>query len=52
MKTPEQIALDILDGDNRAKEELEKMFGKSVEEMTVEERRLGVACLSVFDGNW
>lgn len=52
-RTPEQIAWDIFNGnDEKAKLELEKMFGTSFEDMTVEQRRLGCAALSAFDGIW
>lgn len=53
MRSPEQIAHDIFNGkDEKAKKELEKMFGCRFEEMTIKERRLGVAALSAFDGIW
>ena len=53
MRSPEQIARKIFEGkDKQAKKELEKMFGCRFEEMTVKERRLGVAALSAFDGIW
>ena len=52
MSTPEQIAKDIFNGDIKAKSELEKMMGKSFEEMTIQERRLGVACLSATESWW
>lgn len=51
-RTPKQIAKDIYNGDKKAKLELEKMFGKQFAEMTIEERRLGVACLSAFEEQW
>lgn len=47
MRTPEQIAIDISNGKDRASiKELEKMFGCRFCEMTVTQRRLGVAALS------
>jgi len=52
MRTPEQIAKDIFNGDTKANSELEKMFGKSFDEMTIAERRLGVTCLSAFETQW
>ena len=52
MRTPEQIAKDIFNGDAVAKTELEKMIGKTFDKMTIEERRLGVACLSAFENQW
>ena len=52
MRTPKQIAVDIFNGDVKAKAELEKMFGKNFRDMTQGERRLGVACLSAFDDRW
>jgi hypothetical protein len=52
MRTPEQIAKDIFNGDVKAKAELEKMLGKQFNKMTVEERRLGAACLSAFEEQW
>lgn len=52
MRTPEQIAKDITCGDKKAKAELEKMMGKRLNDMTVEERRLGVAVLSAFESEW
>ena len=52
MRTPKQIAKDIFSGDSRAKAELEKMLGKSFCQMTIEERRLGVACLSASEKQW
>lgn len=52
MRTPKQIGIDIINGDLKAKQELEKMMGKTFEEMTIEERRLGVSILSVFEDKW
>lgn len=52
MRSPKQIAIDITNGDNKAKQELEKMMGKSFEEMTIEERRLGVSVLSATETYW
>ena len=52
MRKPKQIAIDIINGDKRAKQELEKMFGKKFENMTIEERRFGVTCLSAFEEVW
>ena len=52
MRTPKQIAEDIFSGDLKAKQEIEKMFGKKFDEMTIEERRMGVACLSAFESQW
>lgn len=52
MRTPEQMAKDIFNGDSKAKTELEKMMGKSFDKMTIEERRLGVTCLSAFENQW
>lgn len=53
MRTPEQIAEDIYyNRDNKAKSELEKMFGCNFDEMTVEQRRLGVAVLSATESYW
>lgn len=53
MRTPKQIAEDIFyNRDNKAKEELEKMMGCKFEDMTPEQRRLGCAALSAFDGVW
>lgn len=49
MRTPKQIANDIYNGNEKAKAELEKMMGKSFEQMTPEERVLGVTCLSAFE---
>lgn len=53
MRTPEQIAKDIFNNkDNKAKAELEKMMGKKFDDMTITERRLGVASLSAFENQW
>ena len=52
MRTPGQIAKDIFNGDLKAKQELEKMLGKSFNEMTIEERRIGATCLSAFEDKW
>ena len=52
MRTPKEIAVDIHNGDTKAKAELEKMMGKNFNDMTTEERRLGVACLSAFEKLW
>jgi len=52
MRTPKQIAIDITNGDKKAKSELEKMIGKSFKDMTQEERRIGVTCLSAFENQW
>lgn len=52
-RTPKQIAVDIFfNGDEKARAELEKMMGTSFEDMTIEQRRLGCAALSAFDGVW
>ena len=52
MRTPEQIARDIFNGDLKAKAELEKMMGKEFNLMTIEEKRLGVTFLSGFEDQW
>jgi len=52
MREPKQIAIDIVNGDKRARQELEKMFGKKFENMTIKERRLGTACLSALEKIW
>mgnify|MGYP003588007569 CR=1 FL=1 len=52
MRTPKEIAVDIHNGDTKAKAELEKMMGKNFNDMTIEERRLGVVCLSAFEEQW
>lgn len=53
MRTPKQIAIDITTNkDTKAKKELEKMMGKKFNDMTQEERRLGVTCLSAFENQW
>jgi hypothetical protein len=52
MRSPKQIAIDITNGDEKAKAELEKMMGKSFMEMSQEERRIGVTCLSAFESQW
>lgn len=53
MRTPKQIAIDIFKGkDEKAKKELEKMMGVKFEDMTVEQRRLGVAVLSATESYW
>lgn len=53
MRTPKQIAEDIYyNRDNKAKLELEKMFGCKFDEMTVKQRRLGVAVLSATENYW
>ena len=44
MRSPKQIAIDITNGDIKAKQELEKMMGKKFKNMTIKERRFGVAC--------
>lgn len=52
MRTPEQIAKDIFNGDKKAKAELEKMMGCDFEDMTIKQRRLGVAVLSATEDYW
>lgn len=53
MRTPKRIAEDIFyNRDSKAKAELEKMMGCKFEEMTVEQRRLGVAVLSATENYW
>jgi len=53
MRSPKQIAIDITTNkDIKAKRELEKMIGKKFEEMTIQERWLGVICLSAFEKQW
>lgn len=49
MRSPKEIAEAIMKGDKRARAELEKMMGCKFEDMTVEQRRLGVAVLSGFE---
>ena len=51
-RNPKQIAKDIFNGDTKAKKELEKMLGKNFEDMTIQERRLGVTYLSAFEEIW
>lgn len=47
MSTPEQLAWAIhLGKDEAARSELEKMWDRPFEKMTVEQRRLGVAVLA------
>lgn len=52
MRAPKQIAQDILNGDMKAKTELEKMYGMPFKDMTIEQRRLGVTLLSAFENQW
>lgn len=52
MRSPKQIAVDIMNGDKRAKAELEKMMGCKFEELTIEQRRLGVTVLSGTENYW
>lgn len=52
MRSPKQIAIDIMRGDKKAKAELEKMLGVSFEDMTIEQRRFGVAVLSATESYW
>ena len=52
MRTPKQIAIDITKGDQKARKELEKMWNKTLEEMTETEKMLGLGCLSAFEGQW
>lgn len=52
MRSPKQIAIDIMNGDKKAKVELEKMMGCKFEEMTTEQRSLGVAVLSGTENYW
>lgn len=52
-RTPKQIAEDIFyNRDDKAKKELEKMMGCKFDDMTIEQRRIGCAALSAFDGVW
>lgn len=52
MNTAKQIAMGICAGDESAQKELEKMFGCELENMTDEQKKLGLACLAAFDGHW
>ena len=52
MRSPKQIAIDISNGDQKAKRELERMLGKSLDEMSNEEKVIGLACLSAFEKQW
>lgn len=52
MRSPKQIAIDIMRGDKKAKAELEKMMGVSFEDMTIKQRRLGVEVLSATEDYW
>lgn len=45
-RSPKEIAIDIFNGSKADKKELEKMFGCAFEEMTIDQRRLGVTLLS------
>ena len=51
-RSPKQIAIDIYNGDKKAESELEKMLGKEFKDMTISERRFGVAMLSAFEEIW
>lgn len=53
--TPKEIAVEIASMSYygiMARCEIEKMFCKNISCMTKEEKELGLACLSVFDGLW
>jgi len=52
MRSPKQIAVDIINGDLKAKVELEKMMGCTFESMSIEQRRLGVAVLAGTENYW
>jgi|GEM_PF-4237798 len=52
MRSSKQIAIDIVNGDLKAKEELEKMMGCKFESMSIEQRRLGVAVLAGTEAYW
>lgn len=52
MRNAKQIAFDIVNGDEKAKKELEKMMGKRLEEMNDNEKKLGVIMLSTFETAW
>lgn len=49
------LAMDIVKGTQRgalAKKEIEKMMGCKLEEMTDEQKKLGLACLVAFESRW
>lgn len=52
MKTAKEMAVSIYAGDVQAKNELEKMMGKQVQDMTADEKALGVAFLAAFEKYW
>ena len=45
-RNAKQIAMDIVNGDDQAKCDLEEMFGCKLQEMTTPEKILGLALLS------
>lgn len=50
-----KLAMDIVKKNKRghlAKCELEKMFGCKLEDMTDEQKTLGLACLLSFENQW
>ena len=52
MKDVKEVAMDVMNGDKKAKLEMEKMMGKSFESMTRKERVLSVTMLAAFIGKW
>lgn len=50
-----ELAIDIIKATRRgilAKIELEKMMGCKFEDMTDEQKKLGLACLLAFESQW
>lgn len=47
-----EIAMAICGGDFQAKQELEKMMGRPMEDMTEEEKIIGLALISAFESQW
>lgn len=52
MKNCKEMAMGICNGDFEARKELEKMMGCKLNEMTDEQKKLGLAMLCAFEKQW
>lgn len=52
MKTCKEMAIAICNGDIEARNELEKMMGCKLEDMTDKQKLIGLTALCVFEKQW
>lgn len=52
MNKVELMAMKIMDKNSEERKEAEKMMGRKLEDMTIEQRVLAAEVLSAFEGAW